>query len=85
VTSERHPVWQLLDKLQMDNRAQAAKLVELRALVAGLGLPEYEPAICPDCGTKFSSKLTRDEHLYNAHGGPIPEHYLAAERAAGLL
>jgi hypothetical protein len=33
----RHAIWQLLDRLQMDNREQAARLVELRMHVAGLG------------------------------------------------
>ena len=43
--TERHPVWQLLDRLQMDNRAQAAKLVELRAAFAAMALPEKEPPL----------------------------------------
>ena len=43
--AERHAIWQLLDRLQMDNRAQAAKLVELRAAVATLGLPEKDPPL----------------------------------------
>lgn len=36
-TEARHAVWQLLDRLQMDNREQAARLVELRRYVASLG------------------------------------------------
>jgi hypothetical protein len=43
--SERHPVWTLLDKLQMDNRAQAAKLTELRAAFAAMALPDKEPPL----------------------------------------
>jgi hypothetical protein len=36
--SHDHPVWALLDRLQMDNRDQAAKLTELRAQIAALGV-----------------------------------------------
>lgn len=38
----RHPIWELLDKIQMDNRDQATKIVELRAHVASLDLSEAE-------------------------------------------
>lgn len=78
--SDRHAIWQILDKLQMDNRAQAAKLVELRSYIAGLNLPDPEASICPTCGVKFRSALIRDEHVYHQHEGPVPGHYLAAER-----
>lgn len=78
----RHPVWELLDRLQMDSRAQAAKLVELRALVASLDLTEPSRPKCPDCGTAFRSVRAVAEHRYNSHSGPVPEHVLAAEAKA---
>lgn len=82
--TERHPVWQLLDKLQMDNREQAAKLVELRALVSQLELPNPAKRRCDTCGVSFRNQLLRDEHVYHSHQGPVPEHYLRAERLANL-
>ena len=84
MSSERHPIWQMLDKLQMDNRQQATKLVELRALVAGIELPDPEASVCDRCGIKFRSHLQRDEHVYTAHDGPVPPHYLRAETLAGI-
>jgi uncharacterized C2H2 Zn-finger protein len=84
MSDHQHPIWQLLDKLQMDNRAQAAKLVELRALVASLELPDGDGRVkCPLCGISFRSDRQIAEHVYNSHAGPVPEHYLAAERLAG--
>lgn len=83
--SERHAVWQLLDKLQMDNRAQAAKLVELRAYMAQLAIPEPSRLKCEHCGATHRGRNTLAEHVYQCHAGPVPEHYLAAERAAGFL
>lgn len=80
-----HPIWVLLDKLQMDNREQAAKLVELRSYVASLNLPDPKRRECPECKVVFRNELVMAEHLYNSHAGPVPEHYLAAERAAGLI
>ena len=80
----RHPIWQMLDRLQMDNRDQAAKLVELRAHVASLDLPEDPRHVCGVCGVSFRRESLRDEHVYSAHDGPVPAHYVAAERAAGV-
>lgn len=59
--TERHQLWQALDRLQMDNRAQAARIVEIRSMVASLDLPaDWAPArpgsptalhpdACPEC------------------------------------
>jgi hypothetical protein len=80
----RHPVWVLLDKLQMDNRAMAAKIADLRMHVAALDLPEYETFACPTCGITFRLSILRDEHIYNSHHGAVPPHYLRAEQLAGI-
>jgi len=82
--SDRHPVWVLLDKLQMDNRAQAAKLTELRALVSSLNLPDPNRRACPSCGAVHTHQQALAEHVYRVHDGPVPAHYLEAERRAGL-
>lgn len=83
-TDHEHPIWVLLDKLQMDNREQAAKLIELRSHVASLALPDPKASLCPVCQVKFRNRLTMSEHLYNSHNGPVPAHFIAAEKAAGL-
>lgn len=48
-TNHDHPVWILLDKIQMDLSDLTAKLVELRAHVASLELPathgQWQPAL----------------------------------------
>lgn len=84
MSGHEHPIWVLLDKLQMDAREHSAKLVELRSYVASLSLPDPKRRECPECGTAFRNELVMAEHRYNSHGGAVPEHYLAAERAAGL-
>ena len=81
--SERHTVWRQLDKMQMDIRDLAARMVELRATVAGLQLPEGEKPECPVCGLVFSKRLWMETHWYQAHDGPIPSSDQAAERLAG--
>lgn len=80
--SHDHQIWQLLDRLQMDNRAQAAKLVELRALVANIDLPNPNESVCDVCGAKHRHKHAMEEHRYIVHDGPVPAHYLAAEARA---
>jgi len=77
--SERHEIWQLLDELQMNNRADAAKLVSLRSFVSGLDLPTPADLTCPNCGIKRSGPRTLAEHLHQLHGGPLPEHWTAAD------
>lgn len=82
MSDHQHPIWVLLDKLQMDNRAQAAKLVELRSYVANIDLPDPSLTICDVCGTKHRHRHAMEEHRYHVHDGPIPEHYITAERLA---
>lgn len=71
--NDRHPIWKLLDKIQMDNRDQAAKIVELRALFAALPpemLPD-RPAACEECGLS-------NAHLDGCTLAPLPVHDVAA-------
>lgn len=81
--TNRHPVWVILDKLQMDNRAQAAKLIELRSYVANLQLPDEHLHHCPECGASHRHAHALAEHRYHIHNAEVPAHYLAAERLAG--
>lgn len=80
----RHELWAELDRLQMDLRAATARLVAIRSYVAGLNVAALERIACPDCGTKFRTIASVQEHRYHSHGGPLPASYEAAERAAGL-
>ncbi len=57
---------------------EAKKLIEASKLVVP---PKH---ICPTCGCTQRSKQALAEHRYNSHWGPVPEHYLAAERLAGI-
>jgi hypothetical protein len=44
---------------------------------------DSRPHLCPICGLAFKAQLKVDEHLYTAHDGPEPPHWLEAERQAG--
>ena len=77
--SERHDIWAVADSLQMDLRAASAKLVELRAKLAGLDLPDPTKLKCPHCELETRGERTLAEHLHNLHNGPIPEHYASIE------
>lgn len=35
----------------------------------------------PGCGVELRGSHALAEHAYHAHGGPVPEHWLAAEAA----
>lgn len=84
MSDDRHPVWVLLDKMQMDIRALEAKMNELRVQVAALDLTDQPRAMCPECGITFRRLSLMEEHRYNSHAGPVPSHYVRAERLAGL-
>jgi hypothetical protein len=73
--SERHDIWQVADGLQMDLRAAAAKLVELRARLSSLELPDESAVVCPRCGVKAKGVLTLAEHVHVSHDGPVPAHW----------
>lgn len=47
--TDRHPVWQLLDKIQMDAKALDRKVDELRRLMLGFEL-KTELGFSPTCG-----------------------------------
>lgn len=88
--TDRHEIWKLADRLQMDIKNADARLVELRSHLARLKLPELEQAqhLCPECKTggvthdlRTATKLA--EHRYWAHEGPLPAHFAAAEAKAG--
>jgi hypothetical protein len=73
--SERHDIWAVADALQMDLRAASAKLVELRARLSGLDLPNPAKLKCPHCELETRGERTLAEHIRNLHDGPVPAHY----------
>lgn len=77
--TERHDIWTIADALQMDLRAAQAKLVELRARLAQVDLPDQTKIECRHCGLKFRGPNTLAEHLHVSHDGPIPEHWTRAD------
>lgn len=81
MSEPRHEIWKLADALQMDLRAANAKLLELRARLAGLELPDPKIVACPFCGLETRGPRTLAEHLYLSHDGTVPEQW---EQAAAI-
>lgn len=73
--SDRHEIWKVADALQMDLRAASAKLVELRARLSSLELPEPTESVCQVCGIACRGPYTLAEHVYTSHDGPVPAHW----------
>ena len=81
----RADLHELARRIRMDLTNAQAKLTELNRQLANLELPDDgRKPVCDLCGTTFRPRFMRDEHVYNRHGGPLPAHYAAAEKAAGL-
>lgn len=79
MSTERHEIWKVADALQMDIRNASTKLVELRARLASLDLPDGPSVTCDKCGYKVAGPMLLAEHDYNVHDGPEPAHYATAE------
>src|SRR5262245_20490733 len=60
------------------------RVTDIVNMLNTLALPERELERCPHCGLGFQGPLSLAEHVYNSHKGPLPEHYIAAEKRAGL-
>jgi hypothetical protein len=83
LTVSKNEALELTSKMQMQNRREAARIVELRAYLASLpDDPGVSGIDCRFCRLEFRSVAKRDEHVYHQHGGPVPEHWLEAERRA---
>lgn len=82
--TDRHPIWQLADEIQMDLRAATSKLVSLRAQIAALNLDATagQRPECPICTASFPGDRTLAEHMFNQHDGPVPAHWAAIEHAS---
>lgn len=79
--SERHDIWEIADRMQMDIRALGVRMVELRAQLAALNLPKPRELTCPQpgCGLKFKGPNTLAEHVHVSHSGPLPPAWRRAE------
>jgi hypothetical protein len=77
--TERHDIWAIADAIQMDLRAAQAKMVELRAHLAQLDLPDTTGVTCSSCGVKLRGPNTLAEHVHVSHDGPLPAHWVQAD------
>jgi hypothetical protein len=71
-----------LKKLRYDLTAMQARVSDLLNQAARLNLPAAARPSCPECGLTMRSARYLAEHLYLAHGGPLPDHWWAAETRA---
>ncbi len=74
----------LAQKIRMDLTNAQGKLTDVIEALAALPDTASERPVCPTCGVRLRGPNSLAEHVYNRHGGPVPEHYAAAEKAAGL-
>ncbi len=75
----------MLKQVKYDLSVTQTRIDEAIRSIAEIPAPPKVEIRCPSCSLNhFKSERSRDEHVYNHHGGPVPEHYLAAERLAGF-
>lgn len=74
----------VLKKIRYDLTDLQVKVGEALRQAAALRLPAPMHFECCDCHIEFRSASKLAEHVYHSHDGPLPEHWLEAERLAGL-
>ncbi len=77
-----------IDQVRYDLSVTQTRVIEIanavKALIEANELSAPPVHICPTCSCTQRSKQALAEHRYHIHDGPVPEHYLAAERLAGI-
>ena len=82
--SEKDRLLAGLRHVHVDLNQAKTRLDEAINAISAIPFPPDEDLRCPECGAMQRGLLTLSEHRYNVHAGPVPEHYLAAERLSGL-
>lgn len=77
-------VYRQLRAMREDLTKMQGRVTDIVNMLNTFNFPDAEAEKCPHCDLKFKGPLSLAEHVYNSHDGPVPEHYLAAERAAGV-
>lgn len=71
--------YELIKQIRMDLSAAQAKITDLSSCLVEFNLKDLNRPTCPTCGLSFKHSSARDEHLYHAHDGPEPAHWVEAE------
>lgn len=81
-----HPddVLKVLKQAHYDLSVIQTRVAEAIRAIAALPTAPVPELVCPTCRRVYRSPNALAEHRYRSHDGPVPEHYLAAERAAGF-
>lgn len=58
------------------------RVTDISNMLNELDLPKGEDHRCPQCGVRLRGPLSLAEHVYNTHGGELPQHYVEAESRA---
>lgn len=84
MTVQPADIYKQLRAAREDLTKLQGRVTDILNMLNELQLPDIEWPRCPDCGIRCRGLLTLAEHVYVSHDGPVPDHYLAAEKAAGL-
>lgn len=74
-----------LRSMREDLTRLQGRVTDALNMLNNLGLPEQGISYrCPTCNVPLRGPLSLAEHIHLSHDGPLPAHYLEAERLAGL-
>lgn len=84
MTAQPADLYERLTALRKDLTACQGKVTDALNILAELNLPRQNEVKCDACGLRFRGALSLAEHLHVSHDGPLPAHWLEAERLAGI-
>lgn len=79
MTVQTADAYELLRKIRYDLTAAQAKVTDALKVLAALNLPDVSRLECETCGPLAVGPRGLAEHLFNSHGGPLPEHWQAGD------
>lgn len=80
----RDDILTALKQVKYDLSVTQTRIGEIARDVAALPAPDTRTDRCAPCGLTFRGPQSLAEHAYVHHDGPVPAHYLEAERRAGF-
>jgi hypothetical protein len=84
MTTNAEDIRSQLRLMRIDLTNLQGRVTNILNMLNELNLPEPDETCCPICNVHLGGPLSLAEHLYTSHDGPLPDHYAAAEKAAGL-
>jgi hypothetical protein len=77
--SSADSLYEKLREIRYETTAIQGKLSDVFKILESLSIQDAPRPECERCRATFAGPLSLSEHVYQAHDGPVPEHWREAE------